>query len=262
MTITNYATSIRRHSFLDVYSQQPETYLVTLNITYQLQPYTGRVHVVLWRDSETIHASTFRNGPAIPLWFPFSLQGPQYYMTIVAPDLTGGVFTGRMISVTSAGTYNIELELSATEAPNTSIVGAISGVVTYNGDAVERDVLVYALDDPDRKLLAAVRSASNGAYSASWYEYIGRVLAVAVDDFGEPFQTNHGYALGDIVYPTTGIIGVVYECTQAGTSGTIEPTWWATIGQAGPSGTAQFTARAYARPLAHGPITPNVTITP
>ena len=242
---------------------QIATATITLNVTWQTLPYNGPVELYLKTGIESIAIFRKMNGPVATLPGPASMQGIEYELVVYAPELAGqgagGFVYGFAVNVTGSVTYPIELDRSVPPEIDTSIVGSVSGVTTLNGDGVARNVFVFALDDPENKLLAAVRTASNGAYTAAWYEYTGQVVAVALDDFGEPWQAGHDYVVGDIIYPPAGMLGVVYDCTAPGNSGPLEPIWWTAVGDSGAVGGATFVARAYARPLAHGPIDPAVT---
>jgi hypothetical protein len=61
---------------------------------------------------------------------------------------------------------------------------------------------------------------------------------------GTAWQASHAYVLGDFVVPTEGLEnGFRYECTNAGTSDSSEPTWKTTEGETNTDGTVTWTCR-------------------
>lgn len=83
----------------------------------------------------------------------------------------------------------------------------------------------------------------------------GEVYAIAVDDFGIPYQAGLDLEVGQTVRPTN-FQGWLYVCTEPGKLPTTEPDWWPEIGDnpARPVGTARLQATRYYQPIAHGPI--------
>ena len=83
----------------------------------------------------------------------------------------------------------------------------------------------------------------------------GEVYAIAVDDFGIPYQSGLDLEVGQTVRPTH-FQGWLYVCTEPGKLPTTEPDWWPEIGDnpARPVGTARLQATRYYQPIAHGPI--------
>lgn len=82
-----------------------------------------------------------------------------------------------------------------------------------------------------------------------------RVYAMAADDYGIPFQADLTAQVGQRIRPTQ-YTGWVYEITQAGQLPSVEPAWWAAVGEnpSQPLGTARAVARRYFQPIAHGPV--------
>lgn len=83
----------------------------------------------------------------------------------------------------------------------------------------------------------------------------GEVYAIAVDDFGIPYQAGLDIEAGQTVRPTN-FQGWLYVCTEPGKLPSTEPEWWPEIGDnpARPVGTARLQATRYYQPIAHGPI--------
>ena len=83
----------------------------------------------------------------------------------------------------------------------------------------------------------------------------GDVFAVAVDDYGVAFVADLAVQVGQRIRPTQ-YSGWVYEITDAGQLPSVEPEWWAAVGDnpSQPIGTARAVARRYFQPIAHGPV--------
>lgn len=82
-----------------------------------------------------------------------------------------------------------------------------------------------------------------------------RVYAMTTDDYGIPFQEGLTAQVGQRIRPTQ-YTGWVYEITEAGQLPSVEPVWWAAVGEnpSRPVGTARAVARRYFQPIAHGPV--------
>ncbi|WP_296276560.1 hypothetical protein [Pseudomonas sp. UBA7530] len=82
----------------------------------------------------------------------------------------------------------------------------------------------------------------------------GDVYALAVDDYGVQFVADLAVQVGQRIRPTQ-YTGWVYEITQAGQLPSVEPAWWAAVGEnpSQPLGTARAVAHRYFQPIALGP---------
>ncbi|MBZ9667448.1 hypothetical protein H3221_022160 [Pseudomonas sp. LMG 31766] len=82
----------------------------------------------------------------------------------------------------------------------------------------------------------------------------GDVYALAVDDYGVQFVADLAVQVGQRIRPTQ-YTGWVYEITEAGQLPSVEPAWWAAVGEnpSQPLGTARAVARRYFQPIALGP---------
>lgn len=85
------------------------------------------------------------------------------------------------------------------------------------------------------------------------------LYAMAVDDWGIPFQPDLVVAAGKVIRPSQ-YLGWLYRVTQAGQLPATEPEWWAAEGDNAPRplGTARAVAVRYYQPIGHGPLTPEV----
>ncbi|MEH6564648.1 MAG: discoidin domain-containing protein [Halopseudomonas sp.] len=80
------------------------------------------------------------------------------------------------------------------------------------------------------------------------------IYALAVDDWGQPWESDLVVAVGGLVRPTN-FTGWLYRVTQSGTLPTAEPEWWnsSSMGPQ-PVGDAALEAERYYQPIAHGPL--------
>lgn len=88
----------------------------------------------------------------------------------------------------------------------------------------------------------------------------GTLFALGLDDYGISFVPGLAVAVSDRIRPTR-FRGWVYDVTEAGALPAVEPEWWPVEGDNPPRlcGTARLQAVRYYRPLAHGPITVEMT---
>jgi hypothetical protein len=122
----------------------------------------------------------------------------------------------------------------------------------------QAQLAVEGSSDTNHAVLDSTLSdADNGTYSLDTSPYEGLVLVMAIDHYGEVWQGDTAYEVGDVIRPIT-FQGYVYHCTIAGTSGSTEPNWWFDVDNHQTIGTATFKARPFTRPLAHGPIFPEI----
>lgn len=81
------------------------------------------------------------------------------------------------------------------------------------------------------------------------------MYALALDDWGTPFQIDQMVTVGMTIRPSV-FAGWLYRITEAGQLPSVEPPWWPIDGDNAPRelGTARAVAVRYYRPLAHGPV--------
>ena len=144
----------------------------------------------------------------------------------------------------------------------------VAGAVQVSGFPAARELLVVSYKKQDipnigqeRIVLASgISQPTDGAFSMDVGTFSEPVLVIALDDYGETWTPNTAYGKGDIVHPADPeqYQGFVYECIDAGISGSSEPEWWVDTGSSntGKSGTATFRAKQYYQPLCHGPVQP------
>lgn len=119
--------------------------------------------------------------------------------------------------------------------------------------------------------IVAVEKTTTGEWRVAGFEEIGSddlnmrvsgglVYALGLDDYGMPYQSGLAVTVGQRIRPST-FRGWLYDVTEAGTLPEAEPDWWPIEGDNPPRlvGTARLQAVRYYRPLAHGPITVEMT---
>ena len=141
------------------------------------------------------------------------------------------------------------------------ITGRVAGVVTVRAIGQAREVLVLSAEpiDGQYRVLAEVNSNGDGAFAAQWPTYQGKVIVLGLSLFGEEWQANRIYQVGEVLSPTTWN-GFVYLCEQPGTAGSQEPVWPLAEEAAVFVGTAVCRARQYLPIVAQGPLLPDVEV--
>ena len=150
--------------------------------------------------------------------------------------------------------------------PGNGNITTIQGTVTEDGAPVARRVfaitqsLLEVAGSAETKhavLDSTLSDPTTGDYALDTSPYEEEVMVLAMDNFGQSWQPDTEYQVGDVIRPTQ-FQGYVYICTVAGTSDSTEPQWWFDTENNQAIGTAQFKAKPYTRPLAHGPLLPEI----
>ena len=142
-----------------------------------------------------------------------------------------------------------------------TITGRVAGVVTVRNIGRAREVLVLSAEpvDGQYRVLAEVTSGGDGAFAAEWLTYQGKELVVGLSQYGETWQAERIYQVGEAVSPTEWN-GFMYVCEQPGTAGSEEPVWPLAEEAAVFVGSAVFRARQYLPIVAHGPLQPEIEV--
>ena len=148
---------------------------------------------------------------------------------------------------------------NSSDSGNENIKAEISGTLTVDGNNASRQIVIIADDKKDgRRVVAEVQSDSDGTFKATYNDWAGAVIALALDNYGDAWKAETTLNAGTIVHPSTAN-GYVYEVTDAGTSGTEEPTWSTDLSTAVIDGSMTLAPKPFYRPIASGPIQGNVT---
>lgn len=260
MSLANLASRSRYGFFGQPTHPTARRAMLSFSLSYQGDPYVGPASVAAFVGTDVVPLVQRKPGPALQLLVPSSMVGVTCDL-VVSADAGGGVVTGIRGYVLGATDESFALELDvSSDAPDTSIIGRVAGDLIGYDTAIPHDVIVVGIDAPSPVPLARVVPDGAGHYDATWYEYTGRVIAVAIGNQGTAWVENAELLAGDILVPSTGYAGCVYIVTAPGNAGAIEPTWWTTPGQSAPVGAATAVCRTYPRPVATGPVSPDVTI--
>ncbi|EZH84818.1 hypothetical protein AT59_00740 [Aeromonas hydrophila AD9] len=142
-----------------------------------------------------------------------------------------------------------------------TITGRVAGVVTVRDIGRAREVLVLSAEliEGEYRVLAEVTSGGDGAFAAEWLSYQGKVLVVGLSQYGETWQAERIYQVGEVVSPLEWN-GFMYVCEQPGTAGSEEPVWPLAEEAAVFVGSAVCRARQYLPIVAHGPLQPVIEV--
>ncbi|WP_419835306.1 hypothetical protein [Endozoicomonas atrinae] len=164
-------------------------------------------------------------------------------------DTGGGGGSGGGIVVPGNGnTTQVQGSITENDLPVARRVFAIT----------EAELTIDGSQETTQAVLAnAISSEIDGSYTLDTSPYEGTVFVIATDDYGTVWQPDTAYVVGDVIRPPT-FQGYVYLCTLAGTTSSTEPIWWFETDSSQSIGTAQFQAKPFSRPLAHGPIIPTI----
>lgn len=233
-----------------------------------------------------ISVSATRDGEETPnykeavLWASIYERRPLLFFALrngvsrVATAVASAVDGGRAIML-----YDFEIQPFA--AVRTPAIGAdVSFSIDLNdgtggggpsGSSATTEAVVRVDSVPASREIVAIEKTTTGEWRMAGNQLVsvdelevrvtgGLVYAVALDDYGEPFQAGLQALVGQRVRPTQ-MRGWLYEITEPGTLPAIEPDWWPIDGDnaSRPLGTARAIAVRYYRPLAHGPITVEMT---
>lgn len=172
--------------------------------------------------------------------------------------MVGGYPELRGSNETSGG-FRYDLELEGVQSHVSSIV-RVDGVASQRRVlAITEETVVVSGDGGGRAMQVVVSqgvSSPDGLLELDLGGYVREVWLLGLDDWGRVFVPGNEYQPGAVVRPSSGFSGRVYVCIDGGQVGS-EPEWWSEGTQA--VGGAVFEARLYHRPLAHGPVTPEVT---
>jgi hypothetical protein len=182
---------------------------------------------------------------------------------------TGTLFYANGVTIDPS----VPLRLTAAVGPAPEFTPTrVAGKVQIDGTPAERTVRAFgynatahAIDgetvSQSKSLGQSTSDPTTGAYTIDLLAGYGSdVFVVAFDDYGDPFTPEQALTVGDRIHPTTPN-GHVLECTGAGSLPAEEPEWIIDTETAQLYGSASMIARAFYRPMAHGPIAPEVTQT-
>ena len=230
---------------------------ITINATRDGQQTSEYKEAVLWAslyDRTELNIFVFRDG--ITSTRSFAASAVDGKRAIMIYDFDAQPYgTVRSLNI------NQDLEL------NIDLNDGTGGGSTEPTEPATAAAVVRVNKKPAARELFAVERRADGTYRFAGSTLIsqsgdlemqvtgGEVYAIAVDDFGIPYQAGLDLEVGQTVRPTH-FQGWLYVCTEPGKLPSTEPEWWPEIGDnpARPVGTARLQATRYYQPIAHGPI--------
>ncbi|MEO1828829.1 MAG: hypothetical protein ABGX82_08420 [Pseudomonas sp.] len=169
------------------------------------------------------------------------------------------IYKGVFLPITASGTYTINIWTGA----GGSVGGddaMLPALVRVDGLPDDRDVVALERTTEGEWRVAGFARAAAGGSVVSLKVLGGQVYGMAVDDYGIAFLPGLAVTVGQRIRPSV-FRGWLYDVTETGTLPEAEPAWWPIEGDNPPRlvGTARLQAVRYYRPLAHGPITVEIT---
>lgn len=195
--------------------------------------------------------------PAVAIPRQVLADQPEWLLIVEDTSAPAKVHAQTLV-IAAGGIYTINVITgSGSEVTQPGVMGA---VVRVSGQPASREVLVV-----EKKLDGDWRVAGSGATDLDGMAVIdlgvvdGALYSVGLDDFGITFSSGLSVPVGRRIRPSV-FAGVLYEVTEAGTLPASEPEWWPiTVTESRDLGTARAVAVRYFRPLAHGPISVELT---
>lgn len=162
------------------------------------------------------------------------------------------------LAIPGAGTYTLNI-LTGTGSEVTE-PATVDALVRLDGLPAARDVLVVERKlDGEWRVAGSGTSAADGTVTVDLDVVDGSLYALGLDDFGLPFSPGLAVEVGRRIRPSV-FTGVLYQITEAGVLPATEPEWWPITSEGSRElGTARAEAVRYYRPLAHGPVTAELT---
>lgn len=193
---------------------------------------------------------------------PGALTTHEPFMLHANPIILDGDAVWQLVPAPAAIPVPALLSTVSQEAPLLQD-GTVSGTVLVAGAAAARQVVALQADpagQPRQIIGETTSDPDDGSYSLVLEGFTDPVIVVALDAAGSPWSASTGIALDARVFPSAdGHTGLVYQAMVAGTTGGSEPTWPTVLGATVVDGSVTWQAIEYYRPLAHGPVHPDVT---
>lgn len=233
---------------------------VTIQITREGEKTPQMKQVKVFRDELT----------SVPLYTYYITNGYEYTELFTAAAIDGERFVqavdetapkvGSLRWPVIAQDVTMRFDLSSGEGGGGGPTGddaTINAVVRVNNMPANREVVMIQREIDGKWTLVGNGSVGDTGVGTIALKALpdASVFAVAVDNWGIPFQPGLEVAAGTVVRPST-YVGWVYEITESGVLPSVEPLWWPAdeVNPSRPVGTARAVATRYFRPLAHGPV--------
>lgn len=169
-------------------------------------------------------------------------------LDVSPPKRTRAVY----MTIASAGVY--PFNITSGEGGQSGDPAQVEARVRVERVSASREVVLVERPFDGEWRIAGYGPTPGGSGEIDLRVVGGDVYALAVDDYGVQFVADLAVQVGQRIRPTQ-YTGWVYEITQAGQLPSVEPAWWAAVGEnpSQPLGTARAVARRYFQPIALGP---------
>lgn len=134
------------------------------------------------------------------------------------------------------------------------VLNDITGKITLEDQPHTSKVVVTSVNETPT-VLGYGQSDIAGDYSINVGEYNGPVLIHTMQDYGLPWSASTAKVIGGVVHPTVPN-GYIYKVTQAGNTGTVEPTWTAEQNVSINDGSVIYQSERLLKPEIEGYVTP------
>ena len=224
----------------------------SISLTHNL-PMGSGFFVVQFYDRLMLVATTLVLGSELS--FPNTAIDLSATHKIIAFKIDGGVEDGVWWVddyVYDAGQRNIEFKSQGAGGASGELK-TFTGQTLINQRPVSRTVIAVGIDGDTPQFLAQTQSNQQGQYTLEWRGYTGQILIAAMDDYGEPWESEKTVGVGERVRPVSPN-GYVYQVSSAGDLGSTEPDWPELAGETVVSGSVVLVAHPAYRSKTAGPI--------
>ena len=238
---------------------------VVANLTVDGLPYSGNVELIVPGKLAYINGHYAIDGLV-------SLQAlPEKYSKVllcVVITKDGRIFSSEPVAPDNVVTYDLAISTTGGGGGPTGDPATISGKVERVLDnqaqpAARQLVAVEHKPDGSWAVIGNTTSdADTGSYTLDVLTDGGDAFVLAMDDYGVPFTATATVVQGDLIHPTIPN-GHVYRVEVGGTLPASEPAWWIDTGTTHTrtiEGDITLRAIPFYRPLAHGPIKPELLL--
>lgn len=232
-------------------------------VTVDEVPFTGSVMMVARGQANYSFGSFINNGNFAALYLP-EHQADREQSLLVFND--GRMHSSEFVKPDNVTVYDLAISTTGGGGQPTGDPATISGKVERVLDNQAQPAarqLVAAEHKPDGSWAVignTTSDADTGSYILNVLTEGGDAFVLAMDDYGVPFTPTATVVQGDLIHPTVPN-GHVYRVEVGGALPATEPTWWIDTGTTHTrtiEGDITLRAIAFYRPLAHGPIKPEL----
>ena len=252
-------------NFSTVYPLPERGYPNTIrcHLTVDGVPFSGNVLMVGRGKANYTFGRYVNNGRFTAAYLPQHQSAKEQSLLIFKE---GRIHSSEFVTPDNATVYELAISTSGAGGEPTGDPATISGKVERVLDnqaqpAARQLVAIEHKPDGSWAVIGNITSdAETGSYTLDVLSDGGDAFVLAMDDYGVPFTPTANVVQGDLIHPTVPN-GHVYRVEVGGTLPAAEPAWWIDTGTTHTrsiEGDITLRAIAFYRPLAHGPIKPEL----